>query len=31
MAKTIFHMNEVANNSNVIKIQLAKSFEEKKS
>ena len=30
MAKTIFHMNEVANNSNVIKIQLAKSFEEKK-
>lgn len=32
MAKTIFHMNEVANNANVIHIQLAKSFveEEKK-
>ena len=32
MAKTIFHMNEVANDANVIQIQLAKSFvEEDKS
>lgn len=30
MAKTIFHMNEVANNTNIIQIQLAKLFEEKK-
>ena len=30
MAKTIFRMNEVANNANVIQIQLAKVFEEKK-
>lgn len=30
MAKTIFHVNEVANNANVIQIQLAKLFEEKK-
>ena len=30
MAKTIFHVNEVANNANVIQIQLAKVFEEKK-
>ena len=32
MAKTIFHMNEVANNANIVHIQLAKSFveEEKK-
>lgn len=28
MAKTIFHMNEVANDTNVIQIQLAKSFVE---
>ncbi len=28
MAKTIFHMNEVANNSNVIHIQLSRSFIE---
>ena len=30
MAKTIFHVNEVANNANIIQIQLAKLFEEKK-
>ena len=30
MAKTIFHMNEVANNANVIQVQLTKLFEEKK-
>lgn len=32
MAKTIFHMNEVANSANIVHIQLAKSFveEEKK-
>lgn len=30
MAKTIFHVNEVANNANIIQIQLAKFFEEKK-
>lgn len=28
MAKTIFHMNEVANDSNIVHIQLAKSFVE---
>ncbi len=32
MAKTIFHINEVANDANVIRIQLAKSFvQEEKS
>ena len=30
MAKTIFHVNEVANNANIIQIQLARLFEEKK-
>ena len=29
MAKTIFHMNEVANNANIIQVQLTKVFEEK--